>query len=100
MGKETIATLAVKIGTLTERVNNLIDIGKTRQTETISSIDNLCNKVNHQHSELTKRVTMLENKELAESEIYKARVQVYKVVTAILGVTLSILGILKYFGVI
>ena len=100
MGKETIATLAGKIGVLTERVSNLIDVGKDRQTETIGKIDGLCDKVNHQFTALTGRVTMLENKDLAEVNRYKARVQIYKAATALLGITLSILGILKVFGVI
>ena len=100
MGKETIATLAVKIGTLTERVGNLIDIGKDRQTETIDRIDTLCSKVNHQFTELTKRVTFLENVELGEAQRYKARMQIYKAATTIMGLILGALGVLKGSGVI
>lgn len=96
----TKESLTSKVATLTERINNLIETSKERQTETIGRIDKLCDKVNHQFTELTKRVAILEDRDMAEINKYKGRVEIYKAATTILGFALSTLGILKAMGII
>lgn len=96
----TKESLTSKVATLTERINNLIEVSKERQVETLSRIDTLCNKVNHQFTELGKRVTRLEERDIAELNRYKGRVELFKWISVALSIALSGVGILNYLGYI
>lgn len=96
----TKESLTSKVATLTERINNLIEVSRERHKETISRVDNLCNKVNHQFTELGKRVTRLEERDIAELNKYKGRVELFKWINVTLGVILGVVGVLNYLGYI
>jgi len=96
----TKESLTSKVATLTERITNLIETTKNNKVETIGRIDILCDKVNHQFTEITKRVSRLEERDLAEINKYRGKVEIYKAATALLGFILAIVGILKGLGMV
>lgn len=96
----TKESLTSKVATLTERINNLIDISRERQTETIGRIDKLCDKVNHQFTELTNRVARLEERDIAESNKYKGRMELFKWVSIALGIIVSGFTVIQVFEII
>lgn len=104
MGKRTLTDRVIElttgVATLSERVNNLITHDDESHTEILTKIDSICEKVNHQHSNHEKRIQSLELHEIADTNKYKGRMELFKWTTALLSAALTIVGILSAFKVI
>ena len=96
----TKESLTSKVATLTERINNLIEISKERQEQTIGRIDSLCDKVNHQFTEISKRVARLEERDVAEYNKYKGRMQLFKWLSVALSITITVFSLAQIFKLI
>lgn len=103
-GKESYTETVARID---ERLRGFTELNTEQHKEIIKKIegnrkeiDILCTHVNDENCKMNNRVTKLENKQIEADSRYKTRLQIYKSLSAILAVTLSILGILKGLGII
>lgn len=96
----TRESTSVKVAALTERLSNFMDVSRERHNELLTKVDTLCDKVNHQYTYQEKRIRNLENKQIAEVNKYKGRMELFKWATIALSVIVSCLTICQIFNVI
>lgn len=92
---DTVKTIVARIE---ERLTNFIDQNKIDHSKFELKVEDLCKHVNHEIELLNNRVAIVEDKQIASDSEKRGMMGVWKAVAAVLSVTLTIIGILKYFN--
>jgi len=97
MAKEkTIVTLA----RIDERVRALVEANTKDHKDFIAQVKDLCKHVNEEHEKYNTRLEKIEAIQLGEKNRYIGRLQLFKCLSAGLGIVLAVVTILKVIGVL
>ena len=100
--KETTTTILAR---LEERLKGLTESNNKEHQDILNGIDKLCNHVNEEVEKLAgkiqkgeERLNGLEKKDIATESKYKGRMELYKWLSGLMGITLSVIALLKALG--
>ena len=96
--EKIVETVSTKLARIEENLRNLIDTNTACHKKLMENQETLIKHVNDENEKMNTRVTFLEKCEAEQKAMRKGELRAYKVATGLLSIIVTVVGLLKAFG--